>query len=580
MTGLELAALVGLGWILGKSSYHALIPPPRVKVEALEGEIVEPAAGKRRAVGGRSSSRRHVRGTAARTAAAAKAGTDLATAPERALANVAAARATLAQALEVFSTTGHAPQYGIAKSVESTWSKTPVEAIADDFVDLVCGALMADSAIAAVEHIRVAVFAQARIAYQRWTAGGVPGDIFTTADLGIFERPWLGGTSSDLLARALLHADFAGNAYITRDPDRGELVLLRPDWVDIVLTPRIVVRDPLLEPDGEPIGWVKVGYAYYFGGDRTTTPVVFTPEEVAHFAPDPDPAATYRGRSWLAPVIREIMADKAATDHKIAFFENAATPNLTVALPREIDPEDFDEFVERMDQDHTGTQNAYKTLYLGGGADVTVVGSDFSQLDFKATQGAGETRIAAAGGVGAVLAKLSEGLQGSSLNAGNFGAARRLFADTTVALLWQNFAGSLEVLAPYADSTGASDLAVRMVCDTRFVSFLREDAKDVAEIQGREAQTIRTLMDAGFKPDTVIAAVNANDWTLLTHSGLYSVQLQKPQAAGAPPAPAVPGRSSLPELEPVLPPLDPTDPADPAAATTSTTTPLTGATTS
>lgn len=548
MTGLELAGLVALGWVLGGGSLRSLIPPPRVRVEPIEGEIVAPAAGKRRAVGGRRS-RRHVRGTARRTAPAAKPGTDLVPAPERALANVAAARATLAQALEVFSTTGHAPHYGIAKNVESTWSKTPVEEIRDDFVDLVCGGLMADSAVAAVEHIRVTVFAQARVAYQRWTSGGVPGDIFTTADLGIFERPWLGGTSSDLLARALLHADFAGNAYITRDDAAGELVLLRPDWVDIVLTPRVVVRDPLLNPEGDRIGWAKVGYAYYFGGDRQAPPVVFTPDEVAHFAPDPDPAATYRGRSWLAPVIREVMADKAATDHKIAFFENAATPNLTVALPREIDPEEFDEFVEHMEQDHTGTDNAYKTLYLGGGADVTVVGSDFSQLDFKATQGAGETRIAAAGGVGAVLAKLSEGLQGSSLNAGNFGAARRLFADTTAALLWQNFAGSLEVLAPYVDSNGDGDPAVRMVCDTRFVSFLREDAKDVAEIQAMEATTIRQLLDAGFKPDSIVAAVNANDWTLLVHSGLYSVQLQSPTTAALPaaaPATAPPSTTTPP----------------------------------
>ena len=40
--------------------------------------------------------------------------------------------------------------------------------------------------------------------------------------------------------------------------------------------------------------------------------------------------------------------------------------------------------------------NAYETLYLGGGADVKVVGNDFRQMDLKATQGAGETRIAAA----------------------------------------------------------------------------------------------------------------------------------------------------------------------------------------
>jgi hypothetical protein len=35
-----------------------------------------------------------------------------------------------------------------------------------------------------------------------------------------------------------------------------------------------------------------------------------------------------------------------------------------------------------------------------------------------------------------------------------------------------------------------------------------------------------TLISAGFEPDTVTAATAANDETLLTHTGLPSVQLQ------------------------------------------------------
>src|ERR1044072_9282454 len=101
-----------------------------------------------------------------------------------------------------------------------------------------------------------------------------------------------------------------------------------------------------------------------------------------------------------------------------------------------------------MDSRHKGTDNAYKTLYTGGGADVTVIGADMRQMDFKVTQGAGESRMAAAGGVHPSIVGLSEGLQGSSLNAGNFGAPRRLVADATMRPLWRNEAGSLEVLIP------------------------------------------------------------------------------------------------------------------------------------
>jgi hypothetical protein len=112
--------------------------------------------------------------------------------------------------------------------------------------------------------------------------------------------------------------------------------------------------------------------------------------------------------SWLTPIVREIMADKAMTDHKLAFMENAATPNMVVKL----DVQDLDKFTKWMQQfkeDHEGARNAYRTVFLGAGADVTVVGADLKQIDFKVTQGAGETRIAAAAGVPPVIVGLSEG---------------------------------------------------------------------------------------------------------------------------------------------------------------------------
>lgn len=410
----------------------------------------------------------------------------------------------------------------------------PVERMGSDFTCLVMGGLMGSSAVAAVEDVRTSVFGQGRFLWQHRN-NGRPGDFFFTGDLAVLERPWTGGTTGDLLVRMLLHADFAGNAYVTRVGD--ELVLLRPDWVDIVLTPRLVNRDPLLGGEDEVIGWQRVGYVYWHKGKRSNPdPVLFAVSEVAHFAPKPDPLASYRGMSWLTPLVREIEADQAMTEHKAAFMQNAATPNLAVALPREIDPEDFDEFVELMEKQFRGPKNAGRTLYLGGGADPTVLGRDFAQLDFKAVQGAGETRIAAAGGVGAVLAKLSEGLQGSSLNAGNFGAARRLFADTTAQSLWQNVAASLEVLMPRPTNLdGSVDLASQLAVDTRDVPFMRDDATDAAAIQASRAVTLRQYLDAGWTPESAKAALIAGDESLLEHSGLFSVQLQPPSSGGVTP---------------------------------------------
>jgi phage portal protein BeeE len=234
--------------------------------------------------------------------------------------------------------------------------------------------------------------------------------------------------------------------------------------------------------------------------------------------------------SWLTPVVREIMGDGAATAHKLKFFENGGTPNMVIKRDDPVTGDTFNAWVAAMRAGNEGLANAYKTLYLSAGADATAVGADMQQLDFKVVQGAGETRIAAAAGIHPVIVGLSEGMQGSSLNAGNFNSARRMVADRTMSPLWRNVAGSLEVLVP---PPGGS----RLWWDGRDIPFLREDRKDAAEIQQIKAASIRQLVDAGYVPESVVKAVEGENMTLLKHSGLYSVQLQPPMPDG-PPKPA------------------------------------------
>lgn len=418
---------------------------------------------------------------------------------------------------------GYTTSYGTDKA----------EPIGDAFTDYVIGGLAGNGVVWSVERVRVALFSEARFQFQQF-AKGRPGNLFGLAELGLLERPWDGGTTGDLLARMILDADFAGN-YFATELD-GEVVRLRPDWVEIVLTERF-------DADGRQVGWRKLGYLYYEGGKTGQPPAVLLPDEVVHFAPNPDPLASWRGMSWLTPVVREVMADGQATKHKLKFFEHAATPNLAVKLPVEVSADNFERFVDKMELQHAGSDNAYKTLYTGGGADVTVVGADMRQLDFKVTQGAGESRIAAAGGIHPTIVGLSEGLQGSSLNAGNFGAARRLVADATLRPLWRNAAGSLEVLAP--PPSGA-----RLWYDARDVAFLREDAKDAAAITQIQAVTIAGLVKEGFTPDSAKAAVIAENMDLLVHTGLISVQLQAPGAGPAQPTDTTPAPAAKPRPAP------------------------------
>jgi phage portal protein BeeE len=383
-----------------------------------------------------------------------------------------------------------------------------------DFAGLALNAFKQDGIVFACEMCRLRHFTEARFKFRN-QRNGRPGDLFGTPALGRLEKPWTGGTTGDLLAMMLLHADIAGNAFVKREG--AGVSLLRPDWVTIIAgSNREIDNANLWDTDAQVLG-----YAYTPGGPSSgRDPEIYMAEEVAHFAPIPDPMARWRGMSWLHPVVTDIIGDRAASQHKVKFFENGATPNIIVSLDL-TDPDKFAAFVDIFREKFEGSENAYRTMFLGAGADPKIVGADFRQIDFKATVGVSETRIAAAAGTPPVIVGLSEGLQGSSLNQGNYAMARRMLADGLLRHLWRNAAGSL---AQIVEVPPGSELWY----DERDIAFLREDAKDSAEVKQAEAGTMQTLVNSGFTADSVVAAVQAGDWSLLVHTGLVSVQLQEP----------------------------------------------------
>lgn len=401
-----------------------------------------------------------------------------------------------------------------ANGLQTTWNNQKAERASHTFAGYAEQVFKANGVIFSLVGVRMRLFSEARFQWQRLN-NGRPGDLYGTADLSILEVPWVNATTGDLMARMEVDASLAGNFYGLRSS--GSLYRLRPDWVDILL----------LSPSGDPEDpdAVPVGYVYWpQGPSGQAEPRYYDPSVIVHFAPIPDPMARYKGMSWITPVLDEITSDNAATTHKLKFFENAATPNVAVSLSDKITEQQFQEFVKTMREDHEGVRNAYRTLYLAGGADAKVIGADLRQLDFKATQGAGETRLASASGIAPVIAGLSEGLAQATYS--NYGQARRMVADSWLRPQWRSAAGALEPILP--KQPGA-----RLWYDSRDVSFLQEDESDAANIQQADAVTIKTLVDAGFDPDSVKAAVAARDMNLLTHSGLVSVQLQPPGAAPA-----------------------------------------------
>lgn len=408
----------------------------------------------------------------------------------------------------------------------TTYAGQKAEPVIDSFIGYVQGAYKTNGVVFAVSMARAMLFTDIAFKWRRYGQSGGGNDLFGTPELALLERPWPGGTTQSLLMRAEQDVTAAGTFFVARDGDR--LRRLRPDWCEFILT----------APPDEAIASDVVGIKYTAGGVRAGGPsrlYLVNPREganrdgyAAFWAPIPDPDAQFRGMSWLTPVLKEKMADQAATEHKLAFFENAATPNLAVSLKDTVTPEQFRTFVREMKEASAGVENAYKTLFTGGGADVTVVGANMAQLDFRNTQGAGETRICAAGRVPPIIVGLSEGLSAATYS--NYAQARRAFGDSWARPQWKSFAGAVApLLEPPRGAGGEVDAYLHF--DVADVAFLREDAKDLAEVQSTTMATINAAISAGWTPESSKQAILAEDLSLLEHSGLVSVQLQPPGGA-------------------------------------------------
>ena len=379
----------------------------------------------------------------------------------------------------------------------------------------------------AAQMVRALVLSQARFTFRRRNSTAKPGRTFGGRALGVLERPWPNGTTGQLLTTMEWHAGLAGNAYVT-NRSQGRLRVLRPDWVAIVYGSQQEPEDAAHALDGELLGYAYANGGLSAPGNGTLTGLanrVWTllPDEVAHYtaAGLTDPEGGGIGMSWITPAIKDMQGDRAASDYKIQFYRNGSTPNLVIkGIPAQ-SREQFDAIVEQLESDHAGVRNAFRTLYLTAGADATVVGSNFQQMDLKNLTALGETRISSLSRVPASLLGISEGLAGSSLNAGNFDSSRRVFADTWVSPTLQDYAASLASLVDVPNDA-------ELWPETADMPILRDDSKAAAEIEQMKQASIVAYVNAGFTPDSAVQAVAAGDVSLLKHTNLLSVQLQEP----------------------------------------------------
>ena len=205
------------------------------------------------------------------------------------------------------------------------------EDIGRDFLGLCRGAYKQNAVVFACMLVRLAVFSEARFQFRR-IRNGKPGDLFGNQDLAPLENPWPGATTGDLLTRMIQDVDLAGNFFAVRRPG-NRIARLRPDWVSIILGVPGDQDAVTFDADTEVLGYLYTPGGVASGND----PVAYLVNEVAHFAPIPDPEAAFRGMTWLHSCVDEILGDKAMSRHKVKFFERGGTPNLQIQFSRRED---------------------------------------------------------------------------------------------------------------------------------------------------------------------------------------------------------------------------------------------------
>lgn len=371
---------------------------------------------------------------------------------------------------------------------------------------------------------RILLFSQARFQLQSVSDK----KLFGNQSLRILERPWPAGRTNSLLARMELDASLAGNAYIWDSGD-DRLVRWRPDWVTIISELVDGPRGPYRQVTG-----------YHFEPPRQAQPQYGPPQdapadEVCHWAPVPDPDAEYRGMSWLTPVLREAQADAAMTSYKTKYLQNAATPNLLIRYSQKLQPGTVDSIRERVQARYGGVSNAFKTLILDQGADLTVIGNSLSQMDFSNVQSAGVERILAASMVPPVLVGL-EPLRGAGRG---YEESIKKLANLWAIPHWESACAALEKLVP-----GIPEQGVRLWFDTSDIAALQDTATNQAQVALVRAQALLTARNAGYTRESAVAFLRSGDVSQLEPdlaAPLPSAGTQHllPQPPGSGPGPGV-----------------------------------------
>ena len=370
-------------------------------------------------------------------------------------------------------------------------------------------ALTSNGVVYGIFRARADLFSQARFVWKRYGAGPKPmaADVTTNTALRPLDNP------ASILEWCEIDVATTGNSYWVLD--QGVLRRLPAEWVSIVLGSDREADDPQLAWDARPVGVIYKPPA--LPADRAET---FLWSEVAHYCPERDPDARFRGMSWLRPAMEDVVSDNSARRFLTKFWENHATANSVITFDPDKDVEEIREFRDLFLEKHQGVDRAFRTAFLGGGADIKVIGSSLKDLDSGNIRKQVHFDISLAAGVNPMAVGLME------VNYSNTKEGNRSITDRKLRYLWMK---AVEAFRPLVERPQGFELWY----DVSGVAALQSDALDDAEVQVKQFTTMEIGIRSGFDPDTVARAVTSGDTSKVigNHTNLVSVQLQPPGTA-------------------------------------------------
>lgn len=389
----------------------------------------------------------------------------------------------------------------------STWGK-------QEQIRLAAGsdAITSNGLVFAVVRARASLLSEAVFRWRRLDGNyrAMEADLFSTSALNPLSD------SVDILTRIEYDWAQAGNSFWVKAGDKFNR--LRPEWVTIVTGSNTNADNPELAADA-----FEAGIIYR---PNEGDPQAFLPGEYVRLSPYPDPVRRWSGMSYLRPILLDIESDQSSRLYTRSFFENSATPNMVIKFPPEVQKATVEAFKDLFLDRHLGSAQAFKTAFLGGGADPVVLGSSLKDLDQIATSRVVQSNICAASGVPPIVVNSIAGLEAATYE--NYNMAMRAFADLTIRPLWRLIAKRFQpMLTPVPRNS-------ELWYDVSGVAALQQDARDDAQVIQMQASTIRSLVDGGFDPGSAVNAVTTGNLGSVVHTGLLSVQLLPPGSGSQP----------------------------------------------